>query len=865
MATAFCPVSLSSARCLRLLDNIHDLQEQLRDEHVRALHGFAVDAPTQDDELILVPVGAATTDCCVDASAKPASKSARDLGIASHGNRLLAFSPALPATLRRQRHSPLLMQAPSHHAAPPWGRSNTRGTSSSSGGGESRCGRIMDLGAVLGPSDEDDEPEGGEVPESEDRVGGEVPEPHELGGEVPTPAGFTKPAFFKRLTRSTSDFGVEHAMLRRSNRSISHFDDSVFDEIDERARIYERIRNRLFPPGASAHATVTTSILHEALEELGMSEISKEQVRQLLTEITEASANRFADAGLWTALKKFAGRMSGRSCSHFRTVTGEVTSILRRINSNLSGDAHDRMPFEAFCHALFDNGLKRNMSSECADLMDTVLEVLASATTIRLVADMTRLSMYELSAAPPKKGMMERMEPFFASLIIVNGLLLGVQSDEAWEGWHGWWYVEFVFVVAFTIELIARMYVVGWSQFFRGKEATSNAVDFLIVLSSLTETFMASAWSANLLRLMRLTRLTRLFRITRFAIFKEFTLMLAGLAGGVKTLGWAMVLLLLMIYVIALFMNNTVGKSEAVTAMFGEEGELYFSSVPRCMFLAFRCFTGECGDAQGRSIVAHLSMEFGFQFDLPYIMSSMVMNFGIFNLIIAVYIESTLDAAKSGHSPEQSREHIVQMANAIKKLLKRIIYLTRCLEAADASTDLSLFEKNAVMYKYEDCEEEVDISKEIFNRILRDPIVKSCMDALDVPVNRMHLFETLDADGSGSLLLTELVHGIVATRGEPRKSDTVACLLSIRKMQDLMNAQVDQIDLVRSELRQLYNQEDRKRSRAQMPLPRRDIDLASPDDEVSTEPPDVSAVELQPIGEPKHPLIRKLAEGIISL
>lgn len=42
------------------------------------------------------------------------------------------------------------------------------------------------------------------------------------------------------------------------------------------------------------------------------------------------------------------------------------------------------------------------------------------------------------------------------------------------------------------------------------------------------------------------------------------------------------------------------------------------------------------------------------------------------------------------------------------------------------------------------------------------------MDDLELPSNRAHLFEVIDADGSGTLHIQELVQGLLKLRGEAR-------------------------------------------------------------------------------------------------
>ncbi|CAE7899295.1 unnamed protein product, partial [Symbiodinium necroappetens] len=47
--------------------------------------------------------------------------------------------------------------------------------------------------------------------------------------------------------------------------------------------------------------------------------------------------------------------------------------------------------------------------------------------------------------------------------------------------------------------------------------------------------------------------------------------------------------------------------------------------------------------------------------------------------------------------------------------------------------------------------EDIAINKELFLIMLQDRGVHSLMDELDIPPERAHLFEIIDADGSGTL------------------------------------------------------------------------------------------------------------------
>ena len=100
--------------------------------------------------------------------------------------------------------------------------------------------------------------------------------------------------------------------------------------------------------------------------------------------------------------------------------------------------------------------------------------------------------------------------------------------------------------------------------------------------------------------------------------------------------------------------------------------------------------------------------------------------------------------------------------------------------------------------------DKIAITKELFLLIIQDRGVQKLMDDLDLPPDRANLFEIIDADGSGTLQITELLHGLLKIRGEINKSDAVATLLATRSVQSLiteMKADTNRkLDTLRSEL-----------------------------------------------------------------
>merc|ERR1719329_112870 len=84
-----------------------------------------------------------------------------------------------------------------------------------------------------------------------------------------------------------------------------------------------------------------------------------------------------------------------------------------------------------------------------------------------------------------------------------------------------------------------------------------------------------------------------------------------------------------------------------------------FSTVPRSCFTMFRCLTEGCESADGTPLMVHIleDGQHGFLIVLLYNMCFLVVTFGLFNLIMAVFVETTLEAAKRDEGRRHHARH----------------------------------------------------------------------------------------------------------------------------------------------------------------------------------------------------------------
>merc|ERR1719330_1950493 len=118
-------------------------------------------------------------------------------------------------------------------------------------------------------------------------------------------------------------------------------------------------------------------------------------------------------------------------------------------------------------------------------------------------------------------------------------------------------------------------------------------------------------------------------------------MMINGAVGGVRTLIWSYLLLTLPIYCVALFLRHTVGQEEDATSL------ECCSTTPRALWTSFRCLvSGDCITSNGKPIFVLLSMAHGPQYAMFFCITKVFFMFGLFNVIVAIYVENTVAAAK---------------------------------------------------------------------------------------------------------------------------------------------------------------------------------------------------------------------------
>jgi len=227
----------------------------------------------------------------------------------------------------------------------------------------------------------------------------------------------------------------------------------------------------------------------------------------------------------------------------------------------------------------------------------------------------------------------------------------------------------------------------------------------------------------------------------------------------------------------------------ALTSILGHRSDIdpavasSVANVPTSMFLVFRCAVGDCTLEDGTPAILALTTGFGWIYGVVYILTMMLVTFGIFNLIMATFVDNAISAARR-NEVTRMKSRLLDTDRQTQKTSQLVHKLwKRQQENLPEDERSSRFEGISVV----NCL----IEKDVFEETLNDMEVQHLLEDLDIAEeDRMGLFDVLDADGGGTLQLFELITGVLKLRGEPRRSDIVQVGLIVRCLQEKLDGYV---------------------------------------------------------------------------
>jgi len=323
--------------------------------------------------------------------------------------------------------------------------------------------------------------------------------------------------------------------------------------------------------------------------------------------------------------------------------------------------------------------------------------------------------------------------------------------------------MEHVFLVIYCAELFARFIALGWPCL---NDAWVNFDCFLVftgvLFNWLLEPLLDNSSGFGPLMTIRICRLLRLSRMLRLlGRFQVLWMMVRGLIKSINTMAYTLMLLLAMFYIFGVVSLEFIATNEyfmgdEVTDEAREVVEKNFMSLPMAMLTMMQFVTFDNVVLLYRPLVEE-------DWTLVFLFGAIILVVGIvlMNLVTAVIVQGALDQALQ----DQELQQAIELGRR-KKLAKDMTMIFYRLDK-DGSGEVSRDEIAQI--------EEDDKA-----------MLKNLLDTND-PVE---IFDALDVDGSGGLMIDEFVDGI----WEVSVSQTP---LSVKRMQM-------QIESVFAEVRQIH-------------------------------------------------------------
>lgn len=338
---------------------------------------------------------------------------------------------------------------------------------------------------------------------------------------------------------------------------------------------------------------------------------------------------------------------------------------------------------------------------------------------------------------------------FFAFVIFLNAIFIGVQSDAAAQTADSesseFFILQNCFTVLFLGELVVRMLAEGRAFFW---SSTWNLVDFVLVLFSLVEfalTCMASvtasdtlAQSSNLriFRIIRITRLAKVVRMVRLVRFiRALRVLVFSILSTLRSLVWSLLLLISISYVFGVVFTDVVSThlKEHPGPWDGSSAEALlshrFGSLLRSMLTMYASILDGISWLDIAVAFEHIS----WFWCLLFICYVSFCAFAVLNVVTGVFCQSAIESAQRDH------DMVVQSMMRDKEFY--LEGLQKLFKAIDDDSN------GAVTIKE-------------FEAHFNDAAVRNLFEALGLdPADAWSLFSACDTDGDYTLNAEEFLEG----------------------------------------------------------------------------------------------------------
>jgi len=353
-------------------------------------------------------------------------------------------------------------------------------------------------------------------------------------------------------------------------------------------------------------------------------------------------------------------------------------------------------------------------------------------------------------------------------VIVINTIIIGVELD-AQKGKSSrhvaFILLEVFFMLTFMFEVGVKIKYHTWKWIFLDGW---NLFTFLVAGMAVVDGVILQALGLHgqlrMLSLLRVVGIMRLLRVIRmFRGLKELRLVMQGLIGSLGMLSWTVVILVVFLYVAAVFTTSTIGRADDFydfnKLTNGWDVEELFGSVGKSMYTLLQCMTR---DAWSSGVARYVTVHMWYM-SFFFMVFMLVSTYGLLNLVVSVIVEQTLTAARNNDNKVRAKEE--RQKRAELDGLKEIFLL------AD-----------------EDGSGELDVNE--FLDALKDDEILWKMRSLDLPIDdAARLFTVIDGEGTRALTMEEFIDGCTKLKGAARSRD----LLAITAQADTLAKKMDSL------------------------------------------------------------------------
>jgi len=353
-----------------------------------------------------------------------------------------------------------------------------------------------------------------------------------------------------------------------------------------------------------------------------------------------------------------------------------------------------------------------------------------------------------------------------SGVVLANSIMIGYCLDQdigrALQGQDplGWEKTsDLTFTVLFTTELVFR-FAAELDYFWTGKGRMWNAFDALVVVTGLVEAAELVAVSFTYLRVLRVIKVVKVFRVIRvLRFFRELRMMALSILSCMGSVGWAFILLFIVIYVMAMVLLEAARDYLRVPEG-GEEPDVevidclttWFDGVWMSLFTLIQAVSG--GNSWGD--LARPFAKIGWFYGLAFTLFVTFVMFGLLNVLIGVFVQSTSAIA------DLDRDFVIQ---------------------EEMNRNQSVMNKMKDLFVSVDTDGSGTVTWPELNSKLDDPVVQGYFSLVQIDIQEAEgLFHLLDVDESGEVGVEEFIMGCMRLKGAAKSIDMATMLYENKRL-----------------------------------------------------------------------------------